>query len=156
MCPIFEMDNLRTFATDEKKIDPAKQNARVKTIVDEFTLTAEMIVTDEFLMSLIPETALLLDAYIKIPVSLGTQGKLDMGLKAHVDLAGNAVAEDFDSLVFDADAGGQAVLQRSALTSVALLSQIGKGGAQPFLRASELSDVGIGKKIQAVVRYSLP
>ena len=81
---------------------------------------------------------------------------LDMGLKAHVDLAGVSVSEDLDSLVFDADAGGQAVLQRASLTSVALLSQIGLGGAQPFLRASEISDAGIGDKIQAMVIYLLP
>ena len=153
---LFNMDNLESISVNEEKIGPGKQNARVKCVMDEFTLTAELGVGDEFLMSKIPETALILDAYIKIPVSLGTQGKLDMGLKAHVDLAGVSVSEDLDSLVFDADAGGQAVLQRASLTSVALLSQIGLGGAQPFLRASEISDAGIGDKIQAMVIYLLP
>lgn len=152
----FNMDNLESISVDERKIGPAKQNARVKCVMDEFTLTAEMASGDEYLMVKIPETAIILDAYIKIPVSLGTSGKLDMGLKAHIDLDGNAIAEDLDALVFDADAGGQAVLKRSDLTSVALLRQIGKGGAQPFLRASELSDVGDGLKIQAVVTYLLP
>jgi len=152
---IFNMDNFKTTSVDEKKIGPSKFNGEVHTIMDEFTLTAEMAIGDEYLMPFIPETALILDAYIRVPASLGTTGKLDMGLKAHVDLGGVAVVEDIDSLVFDADAGGQAVLQRSALNA-ALLSQIGLGGAQPFLRASEASDVGIGLKIQATVRYLLP
>lgn len=149
-----KMDNFSQFSDDEKKIDPGKQNTGLKIIVDEITLTVELILADEYLMTPIPEGATLVDAYIKSP-SLGTQGKLEMGLKEYVNKAGVTVAEDVNSLVDDADAGGQAVLKRSDLLSDALSAEIGKGGAQPFLKPLETSDVGIGKKVQAVVIYSL-
>lgn len=149
------MDNYSSIQDSEKKIGPAKQNGRVKCLIDEITLAADVAANDELLMSKLPETAVILDAYIKSG-NLGTQGKFDLGLKAHQLLDGSQVAEDQDSLVFDADAGGQAVKQDASLSSVALGSQIGKGGAQPFLTCTESSDAGTGVKVQVVIVYSLP
>ena len=90
----FNMDNYAAITDSEVKVGPSKQNARVKCIIDEYTLGAELAINDELLLNKIPESAILVDAYVWIPASLGTTGIVSMGLKAYTDLDGNTVAED--------------------------------------------------------------
>ena len=54
------------------------------------------------------------------------------------------------------DGGGQAALKKANETSVGLFKQIGKGGAQPYLKATEVSTAGIGDKVKGIVWYSMP
>ena len=151
---IFNMDNFNIFKVDEKKVGPGKQNAIVRSIIDTFTFTAELAANDEFLMNDIPEGAVLIDAYVKIP-NVGATGIVDLGLKAHVLLDGSAVVEDSNSLVLAADGGGQDALKRSDLNSSVLGNQIGLGGVQPFLKVTELSTAAIGKKVIVVINYMI-
>lgn len=138
------------------KIAPGKHNSHIKCIVDEYTLLGETSIADELLMAKIPEGAKIIGAHVFSPASLGTSGIFHMGLKAYVNKDGTSVVEDTDSLVQSADAGGQAVLKEAALGSVALHKEIGKGGAQPFLYASEATQAGTGLKVYAAVFYLLP
>ena len=140
----------------EKKIQPSKQNARVKCIVEEYTFLGEASIGDTILLSKIPESATILSAKVFIPASLGTTGIFHLGLAAHVDKDGTAVALDDDSLVQSADGGGQAANKSDALGSVGLFKEIGLGGAQPYLYASEATDAATGLKIHVVIEYSLP
>ena len=148
------MDEFDEFQNNDGKADPGKVNAKLRIIVDEITLAADGAINDEILMSKIPEGARIVDAYIRSD-DLGAAGILDFGLKAHTNKAGDAVSEDQDSLVQQADAGGQAVLKRALLGCVGIGLEIGVGGAQPFLKFTEASDAGVGDTIQAVVIYSL-
>lgn len=150
----FNMDNLESILVDERKVGPGKQNAHVRALTDEFIFTAEMAANDEYLMNNIPEGAIIVDAYIKLP-NVGATGIVEMGLKAHVLLDGSAEVEDSNSLVIAADGGGQDALKRSDLTSVALGKQIGKGGAQAFIKVTELSTAAIGVKMVAVIKYMM-
>lgn len=152
---IFKMDNYTEFNVNDGKVGPGMQNAGESIVFDEYTLLAELAVNDELLLPEIPEGAVLLNAKVKIPATLGASGILDMGLKAHVDRDGNAVAEDQDSLIQQADGGGQAVLDESGIGAVGIGTKIGLGGAQPFLKCTEVSTAGTGIKIQAWVEYSI-
>lgn len=150
------MDNYNAIQVNDTKVDPSMQNAKKKVVFDEYVLLAELAVNDELLMNKIPEGAIILDAGCFIPTTLGATGIIDMGLKAHVDKDGSAVAEDSDSLIQQADGGGQAVYDKSGIGAVGIGKKIGKGGAQPFLICTELSAAGTGIKISAYVEYMLP
>jgi len=137
------------------KIDPSKHDSKVKCIIDEYTFLGETSIGDELNMTKIPEGAKILGAHVFCPASLGTTGIFQMGLRSYVNKAGTTVAEDNDSLVQAADAGGQAVLKEQALGSVALHKEVGLGGVEPFLYASEATDAATGLKIYSAVFYSL-
>ena len=142
----------RAVVVNGGKISPGNYNASKKGIYDELTLVAELAVNDELLMDKIPEGARIINAFVKSD-SLGVTGILDLGLKAYVNKAAVTIAEDQDSLVDQADAGGQKVLKNSGLNSVAIGAIVGKGGAQPFLKCTELSTAGTGIKVIAVIEY---
>ena len=65
----FNMDNYAAITDSEVKVGPSKQNARVKCIIDEYTLGAELAINDELLLNKIPESAILVDAYVWINYS---------------------------------------------------------------------------------------
>jgi len=153
MATEFNMDNYNEFKVNGGKVAPGMQNAKIKTVFDEYTLAAELVVDDTFLMPSIPEGALIIEAGIFIDTTLGTSGILDMGLAAHVDNLGADVAANSDSLIQQADGGGQAVMDKSGIGAAAIGKKIGKGGAQPSLIVTEVSTAGTGVKIQAWVSY---
>ena len=139
---------------NNQKIDPAEMNGRMKGMHDSYTLPGVVLAAnDEVNSSFIPEGAIITNAWIKSP-SLGTTGILQMGLRAHVDEDGAAVAEDPDGLVASADAGGQAVFQNNG-TEDLIGSKIGKGGAQVFLKCTEVSTL-TAVKFEWHVEYLLP
>lgn len=153
----FNAEQYNAITVSEDKIAPSYQNARKKVVLDKYTFTANVIsIGDEILFSKIPESAIITNAKIFIPASLGTTGVFSMGLKAHVDLDGATVAEDNDSLVDGADGGGQAAVKESTLACVGLYKKIGKGGAQPFLYCDEATDAANGLDIWMEVEYALP
>mgnify|MGYP003635156363 CR=1 FL=1 len=150
----FNMVNKALKASDVK-IAPGKHDSGIKCIVDSYVFGAEASIGDEYQMTKIPEGATILGAHIFAPASLGTTGIFNMGLKAYTNKDGTSVVEDDNSLVQLADGGGQAVLKEQALGSVALHKEIGKGGAEPFLIASEATDAATGLTIYSAVFYSL-
>ena len=153
MATIFNMDNNKAFAESDGKADPGMVNARKKTVFDEYTLLAELVVGDTFILPKLPEGALIIEAGIYIDTTLGTSGILDMGLEAYVNKDGDTVVADPNSLIQQADGGGQAVNDKSGIGAVAIGKKIGKGGARPALIVTEVSTAGTGVKIQAWVDY---
>jgi len=158
----FEMDNKKRFNTDEKKIQAGFQDGRTKKVFDSLTIAGggtPLALNDELNMGeKLPEGAIIVDAYVKISDTTGATGQLSMGLRAHDNLAEASVAEDDNSLVEIADSGGQSALKRSDNTNVALGTQIGKGGADIFLKEVEgqASIPGGGLTVLAMVEYLLP
>jgi hypothetical protein len=150
----FNMDNYSAYADDSGKATPNEVNARVKCLIDEYTLLAELSVNDELLLHKLPEGAKIIDAILDSD-QLGTTGILDLGLKAYTNKAGSSVAEDADALIASADAGGQAVKAKMAAGAAGFGAEIGKGGAQPFVTCTEASDAGTGDTIRVVILYSL-
>lgn len=153
MATVFNMDNYNEFKVTGGKVDPGMYNAKKKTVFDEYTLAAELVVGDTFLLPALPEGALIIEAGIYIDTTLGTSGIFDMGLEAYVNKDGDDVVADPNSLIQQADGGGQAVNDRSGIGAVAIGKTIGKGGAQPVLIVTEVSTAGDGVKIQAWVDY---
>lgn len=159
-----EMQNFKRFNTDDKKIQAGFQDGRTKKVVDLLSIPAggtPMALNDELNVGEnLPEGAIITDAYIQISDTSGANGQLSMGLREHklLDEDGTVVAEDDNSLVNVADCGGQSALKRSDNTSVALLSQVGVGGAQPFIKCVEAmaSIPAGGLKIVAVIEFMKP
>lgn len=151
------MDKYAAITDNDNKVEPSYINARKKVLVDRFTFSGDAGVSigDTFLMNKIPESALILGAKIFCG-NLGSAGIFSMGLAAHVDRDGNSVAADDNSLVNQADAGGQVVNKSDDLNSVAIGKEIGKGGAQPYLYCDEAPDSEDGEEIIAIVEYALP
>jgi len=151
-------DNMNAYeeiANGSGQSDPGN-HGKVRASYDELDLTENVVaIGDKLSMPLIPEGARIIDAWIKSD-NLGTAGIFDMGLDAHVDRDGDTVADDADSLVSDADAGGQAVFQRAGLGNVGIGKLIGKGGAQPYLIATEATNAALGDRIRACVLYIAP
>lgn len=67
------------------KADPGLKNARVKTIIDEYTLLADLAVDDVIQSFSIPAKAKVINAYIALPASLGGSCTLDLGWLASED-----------------------------------------------------------------------
>jgi len=139
------------------KVEPSYVNARKKVMVDRYTFSgnAGVSIGDTFLMNKIPENALILGAKIFCP-SLGTAGIFSLGLAAYTNRDGTSVSADNNSLVNQADAGGQVVNKSDDLNSVAIGKEIGAGGAQPYLYCDEAPDAEDGVEIIAIVEYALP
>lgn len=97
----------------------------LKSFYDKITLvdsagTAGLNNGDEINLGYLPKGARITDAKIKINKSLGATGIFTLGTRATKDIDEATLAEDSDSLVASADAGGQAVLARATLASVGL------------------------------------
>ena len=147
-------DNTKLYAGFPKlKIAPNEINNQLDCLTEEITLTAELAANDEILGPILPEGCKVIDAMVRIPASLGGGGILTLGHKAGVDLDGNAIGEDDNSFVTNADAGGQAVLERSGPDSVGIHLKPGKGGLQTFLKCTEASTAGVGVKISYSITY---
>ena len=139
-----------------EKSDPNEVDARVKSIHETYTMAAVLANGDEILGPKLPEGAKIIDAMVVIDKSMGAGGILDMGLKEYTDLQGVLIVEDQNSLVNQADAGGQAVVKRADVTSlVGLGKDIGKGGAQLFAKCTEASTT-TDNVIDLYVSYQIP
>jgi hypothetical protein len=143
--------NLDNFPPE--KIAPSKINNEMGVLTEEITLAAELAVNDEVLGPFIPEGAKIIDAYVKIDSSTGAGGIVDLGYKAGLDRDGNAVGEDQNALVDQADAGGQAVLERADQDSAGIGLIVGKGGLQSFLKCTEATTTGTGVKVSYAISY---
>jgi len=121
------------------KVAPSDFNSRLKVLQEHYTMDTIIDVDDEILGPFLPEGARVIDAILIINGSTGAGGIFDLGLKAFEDIDENTVAEDLDSLVQAADAGGQAVLKRALAASILgnTLGKIGKGGAQTVATCTE-------------------
>lgn len=120
------------------KIDPTEVNTRTKYLRLKFLINSNLSIGDTITGVNIPEGAVVLDAGVYIPASLGAGGRLSFGhaggnvistdesIPADEQLE-QAIAADPDAFVLDADAGGQAVLEKAGAGSV-ILSQLGKVG----------------------------
>lgn len=161
---VLEMSNFKRFNSDDKKIQAGFQDGRTKKVCDILLIPAggaPMALNEELNVGEnLPEGAIITDAYIQINDTTGANGQLSMGFREHklLDEAGTVVAEDDNSLVDVADSGGQSALKRSDNTSVALLSQVGVGGAQAFIKCVEAMAAipAGGLKIVAVVEFMKP
>lgn len=108
-------DKLRTDSQDfAKKIPVYNHYGKLRNISFEYDLDGSNVLAagDKIYGVVLPKNAKVIDAYVKSP-SMGATGIFSLGLK-------NDTAEDSDSLVESADAGGQAVLERAGAGSVAI------------------------------------
>jgi hypothetical protein len=72
-------------ANGPAKADPGRKNARIKTIIDEYTLLADLAVNDTIESFKIPANSRVIGAHVGLPVSLGGTCSLDLGWKASED-----------------------------------------------------------------------
>ena len=145
------------FAYPPEKIAPSKVNNEIGAISEEYAFVANIFaIGDEILGPKLPEGAKILDAYVKCGL-VGTAGIFNLGTKAGLDRAGNALAEDDNSLVDQVDAGNALdVLERADQDSALIGTIVGKGGLQTFLTCTEASTAALGVKIEYVVTYIKP
>ena len=130
------------------KIRQGEVSGIKRTIYDSFVVPAGGIAAADKILSLfLPEGALVLDAKIKMP-NLGATGILDLGHE------GNAVeADDQNAFVDQADAGGQAVLERADQDSADIYTRF-SADTQVSVTCTELVPVGAaGSLIEWEVEY---
>jgi len=138
-------------SSPKEKINPGKQNSRIKIIHDTYSGpigNGDTIVLGDK----IPEGALIKGAKLKSSNG-GATGILDLGCQAFSDLDGNAVAADQNGLVDQADAGGQKVMKRDGADSDLLGKVVGQGGAQ--IEATCTEAYAVDGDIEIFVEYSL-
>jgi len=144
-----------------ERTNPGEVNANIKCVHEEYDIDHIWAINEEMDGPEIPEGALIVDAILMVSGSTGGGGIFDLGLRAYTDIDGDTVAEDQDNLIYNADAGGQAVYQRASLTNSKFgknLSKVGKGGAQTFVTCTEATtttDV-TERKLEYYVFYLLP
>ena len=138
-----------------EKINPGEFNGRVKCIHDSYELDgSNVLALNDIIKSVkIPEGALILEAFLYVHQTLGATGIVQLGHDAGEDIDGNALVADPDALVAQADAGGQAVFQKSANEAL-IGKKIGKGGLELQVKCTEVSVVTSGK-ISWGVYYSI-
>ncbi len=125
------------------KVRKGKWDGTVKLFYDKITLvdTTGLLglnAADEIDLGFLPQNAHIVDAYVKIDKSLGATGIFQLGTRATKDIDEATLAEDPNSLINSANAGGQAVLQRVVHNSVGLREYGAK--TQLFLTCTEVMD----------------
>jgi hypothetical protein len=142
----FYADNYKKAYVDKpsSKIPPGEVSGEVKFAYDEITLGQDAIASGDVIMTSLRVTkgAKILDAGILIPESLGTKGKFALGRLS-----------DDDSLVAEADAGGQAALAKADAASVDLLKDIAEDEVMFVLKCTEETDAANGKKIKVWLQW---
>ena len=86
-----------------KKIWGGEINGRVKVLHEKITLTGDLAVNDTILGPKLPANAMVVDAYVRIPATLGATGIVSLGHGASVDASGAAITLDADAFVAAAD-----------------------------------------------------
>jgi len=143
----------------KEKIAPGQSNTRIKNLNEKVLMDRLVLVNEEILGPNIPEGAFVLSAQLMIDGSTGAGGIFDLGHKAGIDIDGNALAEDQDAFVQQADAGGQAVnkkdLAASKLSSI--LGKVGKGGLQTYAKCTEstTTTVATPRTLEWNIQYAL-
>jgi len=105
----------KSVASPKAKIENGEQFGKVHMLREQYDLDDAGVVialNDVILGPKIPKGARVLSAEVKISASMGTGGIFDLGYLVSDDAV---EAADLDAFVQQADAGGQAVLQRHAL-----------------------------------------
>ena len=120
-----------------EKTDPSQVNARVKCLHEQLTMEAVLLNGDLIEGLKVPENCIIVEAKVVIDQSMGAGGILDFGLKEYINREGLVVPESANSLVAQADAGGQAVNARDAAGNAAIGAITGPGGAQIFATCTE-------------------
>jgi len=139
-------DRLSTDAADFAKKTPSYENyGKLRIMKIEFTLAAVLALGDKIYGLKLPKNALIVDAIIKLP-SLGATGIVSMGLSKDG-------AEDSDSLIPVADAGGQDVLERADKDSNDI-GYITEGNDYLMIECTEAS-VNAAGKIEGFVILSV-
>jgi len=123
-----------------EKIEKGEIAGRKRLLFEKHTasLAGGLQVGDVIKGPFIPAGSLVTDAKIRIDKSLGATGIFDLGYLASTDSAVTHAA-DADAFVKSADAGGQAVLQRSVLTDVGIYKRFSKQ-VQMALTVTEVMD----------------
>ena len=143
--------NLQKSRLDEpkKKMNPGEKAGALRMIREEFTIAVALADGDTILGPFLPEGARVMDAQIRIDGTLGSGGILDLGHKASAD---GSIAEDLNSFISDADAGGQAVLKKPIASNVGIDKKFDKE-VQLVLDCTEASSVTSGVKISFQIAY---
>lgn len=123
-------------------IRKGEKAGRKRLLFDSYVLASALGVGDEIFSIFIPDGSVITDAKIKIDKSLGATGIFELGTKAN-----ELDAEDSNSLVSAADAGGQAVLKRADLSNVGIHKRY-ESQTQVFLTCTEIMD---GSVLDAVI-----
>lgn len=125
------------------KIPPAEVSGGVMVAYDEYEQAGAAIALNDVIKLgiVIPKGARILEAVLKCP-SMGTTGIFSLG-----------TAADADSLLVNADAGGQAVKAVTTAAAVDLGKELAEETAYQLL-VTEAADAAGGKKIQVWVTYS--
>ena len=153
MTTLYSANYNKAYVTANGVVGRGEAGGRVKTIIDSYTQPGEIIVlNDEINLVKLPPYARLVEAQISC-ASLGT-GKFSMGHKASVDPAGDAITEDADAFIDEADAGGQAVTE--LMTANANLAgnmlQFGNQETQVFAKCTQIS-TNTAVKIKFSISY---
>ena len=144
-------ENNRTNIEAGKKIWGGEINGRVKTLHGVITLAGDLALNDEIVGPKLPANSMVLDAYVRIPATLGATGIVSLGHKASLDASGAAIAADADAFVAAADGGGAASLTRAA-TEAGICKRF-YAETDTFLKCTEVTAAGTGKVIEYVITF---
>ena len=134
-----------------KKIWGGEISGRVKVLHEKITLTGDLAVNDTILGPKLPANAMVVDAYVRIPATLGATGIVSLGHGATVDASGAAITLDADAFVAAADGGGAASMTRIS-TEAGLLKRF-YAETDIFATCTEVTASGTGKVIEFVVMF---
>ena len=140
-----------------KKISGGEINGRVKVLHESYKFLAEAAVNDEISGPSLPAGAKVLDAYITSP-TLGATGIFSLGNRATLGENKSVIAEDADSFVASADAGGQAVMARAGISGKEagiLVRYNGGQETETFLTCTEATLAAEGETIDYVIEFTL-
>ena len=134
-----------------KKIWGGEINGRVKVLHEKITLAGDLAISDVVYGPNIPANAKVVDAYVKIPATLGATGIVSLGHGASVDAAGSPIALDADGFVAVADGGGAAAMARASVEAGILKRFYAETAT--LLTCTEATAAGTGQVIEFVVMF---
>lgn len=133
------------------KADPGRKNARLKTIIDEYTLLADLAVNDTIETFYLPAKARVVGAHIGLPVSLGGSCALDLGWNASED-DDTTEAADTDGFIDGAD--GTSTAEQSMPPTRPGYHKLFEKAVQVLITCAAVSSGATGEKIHMRIDYT--
>ena len=150
MASLQGVNNAKENASPKAKIENGEVFGSVHYLREEYDLVGSVLALNDVIAGpLLPKGARVIDASLKIDGSLGTGGILDFGHLASDD---GLEAADLDGFIQQADAGGQAVLAKSAIGSLSIDKKF-VSAVRTQLKVTEASSVTTGVKISCWIAY---
>lgn len=141
-----------------KKLNGGEINGRVKVLVERYEFPAAVFAAGDRIQGpKLPADVRVLDAYVSAP-SLGATGIFTLGHEATTDNDGNAIAEDANAFVDNADFGGAAALVRAGVAGkeASIGERLGLNQeTQTFLECTEATAAAAGLVIEYIIEFTL-